>query len=60
MIYIKDALLLESIEEIQSEVNDRIELRQQMVGQLYPSILTDEISQLNSKIWEIKYRKNGN
>jgi len=49
MKYIKDALLLDSLEEIKEEIKERQELKKLMVGQLYPSILTDEIYQLNMK-----------
>lgn len=46
---INEALLLESIEEIEKEVKERGELINQMVGQLYPNILYVEICQLNGR-----------
>jgi len=57
MRHIKEALLLESIEEIEQEVKERGELRQQMVGQLYPSILYDEICQLNVRCSDLRKLK---
>ena len=57
---INEALLLESIEEIEKEVSERSELRDQMVGQLYPSILYDEICQLNGRCSDLKRLKKEN
>jgi hypothetical protein len=57
MRHISEALLLESIEEIEQEVKERGELRQQMVGQLYPSILYSEICQLNGRCSDLRKRK---
>jgi hypothetical protein len=54
MLPIEEALKLESLEEIQNEVTKRSELRQQMVGQLYPSILYDEICQLNGRYSDVE------
>lgn len=57
MRHITEALLLESIEEIEEEVKKRSELGQQMVGQLYPSILYDEICQLNARCSDLRRLK---
>lgn len=39
--------------EIEVEVKLRFELRNEMVGQLYPSILLDEIKVLNSRMSDL-------
>lgn len=39
--------------EIEVEVKLRFELRNEMVGQLYPSILLDEIRVLNSRMSDL-------
>ena len=57
MRHISEALLLESIEEIEEEVKKRSELREQMVGQLYPSILYNEICQLNGRCSDLRRLK---
>lgn len=57
MKYIEEALKLESVDELEVEVETRRELGHKMVGQLYPSILADEIYQLRCKQYEIKYGK---
>lgn len=43
-----------SIKELQQEISERVELRKQMAGNLYPSILSDEIYAINNRILEIK------
>jgi hypothetical protein len=58
MKHIEKALLLESIEEIEEEIKERSELRQQMVGRLYPSILYSEICQLNIRCSDLRKLKN--
>ena len=55
---INEALKLESIEEIEQEVKKRGELRQRMVGRLYPSIIHDEICQLNARCSDLRRLKN--
>jgi len=45
---IKECLKSTSLDEIKREIDERKDLRAQMVGQLYPAMLTDEISQLTS------------
>jgi hypothetical protein len=54
---IDEALQLETEAELEVEIAERKELRSRMVGQLYPSILTDEIYKLNSKCWDIRHSK---
>ena len=55
---IEEAIKLESIEEIEQEVKDRGELRERMVGRLYPSIIHDEICQLNARCSDLIRFKN--
>ena len=57
MKHINEALQLTSVEEIEEEIKQRKELRATMVGQLYPSILTDEIYKLNEKLWNDRHSK---
>ena len=57
MKHIDEAIQLNSIDEIEEEIRQRKELRATMVGQLYPSILTDEIYKLNEKLWDIRHAK---
>lgn len=54
---INEAIQLNSIEEIEEEIKQRKELGKQMVGQLYPSILMDEIYKLNERLWNIRNSK---
>ena len=54
---IDEAIQLNSVDEIEEEIIQRNELRATMVGQLYPSILTDEIYKLNEKLWDIRHAK---
>lgn len=54
---IEEAIQLNSIDEIEEEIKQRKELRSTMVGQLYPSILTDEIYKLNEKLSDIRHSK---
>ena len=54
---INEAIQLNSIDEIEEEIKQRRELGKQMVGQLYPSILMDEICKLNERLWNIKNSK---
>ena len=42
---------------LEKEMKSRRELRSQMCGWLYPSILTDEIAQLSERHTELKYSK---
>jgi hypothetical protein len=44
---IEEAIQLTSIDEIEEEIRQRRELRATMVGQLYPSILSEEIYKLS-------------
>jgi len=43
-----EGLKMTSLDDIKKEIDEHKELKQQMVGQLYPTMLTDEISQLTS------------
>ena len=54
---IDEAIQLNSVDEIEEEIIQRNELRATMVGQLYPSILTDVIYKLNEKLWDIRHAK---
>lgn len=56
MIAIEDALKLTSIKKIDEEINERMLLREYMVGQLYTSVLNHEIYKLKSKRREIENR----
>ena len=57
---IEEALLLNNTDEIESEILERHNLIEQMVGNLYPSILYGEIDKLTSRRWEILKQKNNN
>lgn len=47
-----DALKLEPRSaELRAEINERAEVRSRMVGTLYPSILGEEIRELESRYW---------
>jgi hypothetical protein len=59
MRYIKEALELTSISEIEKEIQERIELVNQMVGNLWPHIVADENKQLRERMWELKHGKDG-
>lgn len=54
---IDEALQLETEKELEVEIAERKELRHKMVGQLYPSILTDEIHKLQDRCWDIRHPK---
>lgn len=51
---ITEVLKSESLEEIQAEIQERKDLRNQMVGNLYPAVITDEIQKLNFRCSEIQ------
>jgi len=53
--YLDSVLEFESISKLEDQVTIRRELIDKMVGQLYPSILEDEISKINNRIWELKH-----
>lgn len=55
MLDIKTALQLSTLEEIEEQIAERRNLQNQMTGQLYPSILENEIILLYEKQWDIKY-----
>jgi len=55
---IKEALKLTSISEIEIEIEERIDLVNQMVGNLYPHVIADENKQLRERIADLKYNKN--
>lgn len=42
--------------EIRSEIEARKQLQSQMVGNLYPSIIQDEIEELKQMVANLKYR----
>jgi len=52
-----EALKLQTIEELEIEIRLRSELRAQMVGTLYPQMLTAEIQDLNECIADIEIQK---
>lgn len=57
IIPIEDALKLKSVEEITKQINDRLQLQNIMVGQLYPSILESEMEKLCELRWNLQYSK---
>jgi len=56
MIDIKEALLIEIIEELEVEIKERKNLLNTLVGNFYPAIIQDEINDLESKLLELKAR----
>ena len=46
-----------TLEQVEEQIAVRERLRAQMVGWLYPSILTDEIATLRAIQWALKYPK---
>ena len=47
----------DDIEAIQAQIRIRKQLQQQMVGQLYPSVLEDEINRLRERLRTIRRGK---
>lgn len=54
MKHIIEVLQLTNIDEIETEITRRIELKLKMTGQLYPSILNNEIADLKQLIQSLK------
>lgn len=54
---LKEKLNKMTIEEIEEKIEYRLKLIKQLVGQLYPSILWDEISQLRERQAELCRKK---
>jgi len=57
MLSIDEALKLTDIDKIHEQVSLRWELIRKMVGRLYPSILRNEICQLNCRASDIKFKR---
>jgi DNA-directed RNA polymerase delta subunit len=53
LLLLKDVLLL-SPSKIQQQIEVREKLIHEMVGTLYPRILQDEITALNSQFWKLR------
>lgn len=57
MRMISEALKLEDLDELNVEIEERIQLVRQMAGTLYPSIVCDEIGLLRMRIGLLKMMK---
>jgi len=52
---IEEVLKLKDITELKNEISERYKLINIMVGNLYPSIIQDEIIKIKELIYSIKY-----